>query len=60
MRFGILHPTSFDTNADRLRAGRKRLAKVALSGTIAQCLKLEHQLHHTPSKLCILRFELLK
>ena len=31
-----------------------------LSGTIAQCLKLEHEIHDTVSKLCILGFEPLK
>jgi hypothetical protein len=31
-----------------------------LSGTIAQRLNLEHQIHHTVSKLCILAFEPLK
>ncbi len=31
-----------------------------LSGTIAQCLKLEHEIHDTASKLCILGFEPLK
>jgi len=32
----------------------------ATSGTIAQCLNLEHEVHHTASKLCILGFEPLK
>jgi hypothetical protein len=27
---------------------------------IAQCLNLEHEIHHTASKLCILGFEPLK
>ena len=27
---------------------------------IAQCLNLEHEFHHTASKLCILGFEPLK
>jgi hypothetical protein len=27
---------------------------------IAQCLNLEHELHHTASELCILGFEPLK
>ena len=31
-----------------------------LSGTIAQRLNLEHEIHHTVSKLCILAFEPLK
>jgi len=31
-----------------------------LSGTIAQRLKLEHEIHDTASKLCILGFEPLK
>jgi hypothetical protein len=31
-----------------------------LSGTIAQRLNLEHQIHHTVSKLFILAFEPLK
>ncbi|HEX4803249.1 MAG TPA: hypothetical protein VFV14_07040 [Myxococcaceae bacterium] len=31
-----------------------------LSGTIAQCLNLEHEIHHTASKLCVLGFEPLK
>jgi len=31
-----------------------------LSGIIAQCLNLEHEIHHTLPKLCILGFELLK
>ena len=31
-----------------------------LSGTIAQRLNFEHQIHHTVSKLCILAFEPLK
>ena len=31
-----------------------------LSGTIAQRLNLEHEIHHTVSKLCILGFEPLK
>jgi hypothetical protein len=59
---GILHPTSSDTKADRLRAVRKSLAtwRQELSGTIAQCLNLEHDLHHTASKLFILGFEPLK
>jgi hypothetical protein len=41
---GILHP-------NRLRAFRKSLARwrQELSGTIAQCLNLEHELHHTAS-----------
>ena len=32
----------------------------ALSGTVAQRLNLEHEIHHTVSKLCILGFKLLK
>jgi hypothetical protein len=28
-----------------------------LSGTIAQCLNLEQEMHHIASKLCILGFE---
>src|SRR5262249_43300736 len=32
----------------------------SLSDTIAQCLKLEHEIHDTASKLCILGFEPLK
>jgi hypothetical protein len=28
-----------------------------LSGIIAQCLNLEHEIHHSVSKLCILGFE---
>jgi hypothetical protein len=54
-----VYPTSSDTNADRLRAFRKSLARwrQELSGTIAQCLNLEHEIHHTCSKLCILGFE---
>jgi hypothetical protein len=28
-----------------------------LSGTIAQRLNLEHEIHHSVSKLCIFRFE---
>ena len=31
-----------------------------LSGIIAQCLNLKHEIHHTASKLCILGFEPLK
>jgi hypothetical protein len=31
-----------------------------LSGTITQRLNLEHEIHHTVSKLCILGFEPLK
>jgi|SRR5215472_12332495 len=31
-----------------------------LSGTIAQCLNLEQEIHHTASKLCILGVEPLK
>ena len=31
-----------------------------LFGTIAQCLNLEQEIHHTASKLCILGFELPK
>jgi hypothetical protein len=31
-----------------------------LSGIIAQCLNLEHEIHHTASKLFILGFEPLK
>src|SRR5262249_19556199 len=30
----------------------------ALSSTIAQCLNLQQEIHHTASKLCILGFEL--
>jgi hypothetical protein len=62
MRDRILHPTSSDTNADRLRTFRKSLARwrQELSGTIAQCLNLEHELHRTASKLCILGFEPLE
>jgi hypothetical protein len=30
------------------------------SGTIPQCLKLEHKFNHTTSKLCILGLEPLK
>jgi hypothetical protein len=54
-----MHHTSSDTNADRLRAFRKSLARwrQELSGTIAQCLNLEHEIHHNASKLCILGFE---
>ena len=41
---------------------RKSLAswRQELSGTIAQCLNLEHELHHSASKLCILGFEPLE
>jgi hypothetical protein len=31
-----------------------------LLDTIAQCLNLENEIHHTASKLCILGFEPLK
>jgi hypothetical protein len=31
-----------------------------LSGTTAQCLNLEQEMHHIASKLCILGFEPLK
>jgi hypothetical protein len=59
---GLLHTASPDTNADHLRAFRKSLARwrQELSSTIAQCLNLEHEIHHTCSKLCILGFEPLK
>jgi hypothetical protein len=59
---GILHSRSSDTNADRLRAFRKSLARwrQELSGTIAQCLNLEHEIHHNGSKLCILGVEPLE
>jgi hypothetical protein len=32
----------------------------ATSGTIAQCLNVEHEIHDIASKLCILGFEPLK
>jgi hypothetical protein len=32
----------------------------ATSGTLAQCLNLEHEVHHAASKLRILGFEPLK
>jgi hypothetical protein len=32
----------------------------ATSGTIAQCLNLEHEIHQTASRLCILGFEPLE
>jgi hypothetical protein len=32
----------------------------SVSGTIAQCLNLEDEFHHTVSKLCILGFDPLK
>jgi hypothetical protein len=32
----------------------------ATSGTLAQCLNLEHEVHHTASKLRILGFEPLR
>ena len=38
------------------RAGSRQ----ELSGTIAQCLKLEQEIHDSASKLCILGFEPLK
>jgi len=34
--------------------------RTILSGTIAQCSNLEHEFHHTASKLCILGFEPFK
>jgi hypothetical protein len=33
---------------------------VRMAECIAQCLNLEHEFHHTASKLCILGFEPLK
>jgi len=37
-----------------------RIIRSYCSGTIAQCLNLEQEFHHTASKLCILGFEPLK
>jgi len=34
--------------------------ELSTSSTIAQCLKLEHEIHDTASMLCILGFEPLK
>ena len=39
----------------RMQDGRRDLF-----ATIAQCLNLEHEIRHTLSKLCILRFEPLE
>jgi len=37
-----------------------QLKSIAACRTIAQCLNLEHEIHDTASKLCILGFEPLK
>jgi len=37
-----------------------QLKSIAACRTNAQCLNLEHEIHDTASKLCILGFELLK
>jgi hypothetical protein len=34
--------------------------RTAMAEHIAQCLNLEHEIHHTASKLCILGFDPLK
>src|SRR5262245_45997936 len=41
-------------------SGECRLKSIAACRTIAQCLNLEHEIHDTASKLCILGFEPLK
>ena len=44
----------------RARRGPFKLKSIAACRTIAQCLNLEHEIHDTASKLCILGFEPLK
>jgi hypothetical protein len=46
--------------AGRVNAGGPGGLRDQSSGTIAQCLNLEHEFHHTASELCILGFEPLK
>jgi hypothetical protein len=40
--------------------GASRIIYAQRSRTIAQCLNLEHELHHAAAKLCILGFQTLK
>jgi hypothetical protein len=42
------------------RIGTTSSWRQELSGIIAQCLNLEHEIHHSVSKLCILRFDPIK
>src|SRR6516225_3528759 len=60
--FCSVNETSSPTGTERLNVERHHRAgwRQELSGTIAQCLKLEHEIHDTASKLCILGFEPLK
>jgi hypothetical protein len=57
------HPTSFRHEADpsaRIPLGASPGDGQELSGTFARCLKLEQEIHHAASKLCILGFETLE
>jgi hypothetical protein len=34
--------------------------RLRMAECITQCLNVEHEIHHTTSKLCILRFDPIK